>query len=136
MKRLGQNLVDLANAYSQSGDQASAQAALQMAMNMGQRYGDASASTTVIRQLLGIAVERMALNAMDPNSPYGGNGQTVQDQLNQIVQQKTAINELYQQAEPLLSTLPDQDWINYNNRRMIFGEVAALQWVVSKYGQK
>jgi hypothetical protein len=107
-----------------------------MAMNLGQRYGNASASATVISQLLGIVVERLALNAMDPNSPYGGNGQTVQDQLNQITQQKAAINELWQQAEPLLPTMSDQDWTNYNNRRMIFGEVAALQWVVSKYGQK
>ena len=136
VKQLGQDLVDLANAYGQSGDQASAQAALQMAMNLGQRYGNASASATVISQLLGIVVERLALNAMDPNSPYGGNGQTVQDQLNQITQQKAAINELWQQAEPLLPTMSDQDWTNYNNRRMIFGEVAALQWVVSKYGQK
>ena len=30
----------------------------------------------------------------------------------------------------------DQDILNYENRRRAFGEVAALQWVVSKYGQK
>jgi cell division protein FtsL len=136
VKRLGQDLVDLANAYSQSGDQASAQAALQMTMNMGQRYADASASAALVSQLVGIAIERMALNAMDPNSPYGGNGQTVQDQLNQIVQQKAAFNELWKQAEPLMPTMSDQDWISYTDRRKIFGEVAALQWVVSKYGQK
>jgi RNA polymerase sigma factor (sigma-70 family) len=136
MKRLGQNLVDLANAYSQSGDQVSAQAALQMAMNLGQRYADASASAALVSQLVGIAVERMALSAMDPNSPFGGNGQTVQDQLDQIVQQKAAFNELWKQAEPLMPTMSDQDWISYTDRRRIFGEVAALQWVVSKYGQK
>ena len=136
MKRLGQNLVDLANAYSQSGDQASAQAALQMAMNLGQRYADASASAALVSQLVGMAVERMALSAMDPNSPFGGNGQTVQDQLDQIVQQKAAFNELWKQAEPLMPTMSAQDWISYTDRRKIFGEVAALQWVVSKYGQK
>ena len=135
MKQLGRNLVALADAYSQSGDPASAQAALQMAMNMGQRYDDL-ASAALISQLVGMAVQRLALNAMDPNSPYGGNGQTVQDQLNQIAQQRTAINELVNQAQPLMPTMSDQDILIYENRRMLFGEVAALQWVVSKYGQK
>jgi len=31
--------------------------------------------------------------------------------------------------------MSDQDWINYINRRMLFGEAAAMQWLVSKYGQ-
>jgi hypothetical protein len=135
-KQLGRDLVALANAYNQSGDQNSAQAALQMALNMGQSIASESTSAAYISQLVGMAVESIALNAMDPNSPYGGNGQTVQDQINQIVQQRAAGRELWQQAEPLMQTLSDQDWINYTDRRMLFGEEAALQWVVNKYGQK
>jgi RNA polymerase sigma factor (sigma-70 family) len=135
-KQLGRDLVALANAYSQSGDQASAQAALQMALNMGQSVASESTSAALVSQLVGMAIERMALNAMDPNSPYGGNGQTVQDQLNQIDQQKAAFEEVWQQAEPLLPKMSDQDWINYTDRRMLFGEEAALRWVVSKYGQQ
>src|SRR5208337_2673452 len=97
VKQLGQDLVDLANAYTQSGDQASAQAALQMALNLGQRYVPASAGKAVLDQLVGLAVERMALSAMDPNSPYGDNGQTVQDQLNQLAQQRATLKGLVQQ---------------------------------------
>jgi hypothetical protein len=136
VKQLGVNLVDLAKAYSQSGDQASAQAAFQMAMNLGQQYGDASTDPMLISQLVGTAIEKIALSAMDPNSPYGNNGQIVQDYLNQIVQNRAAIKELVQQAEPLFPTMSDQDILNYENRRRAFGEVAALQWVVSKYGQQ
>jgi RNA polymerase sigma factor (sigma-70 family) len=136
VKQLGQDLVGLANAYSQSGDQASAQAALQMAMNIGQRYANAPANTPLISQLVGMAIERMALGAMDPNSPYGGNGQSVQDQLNQIVHNRAAIKSVVEQAQPFLPMMSDQDILIYENRRMAFGEVAALQWVVSKYGQK
>ena len=134
VKQLGQDLVDLANAYGQSGDQTSAQAALQMAMNLGQRYENPSAYVSLIGPLVGMAVERMALNAMDPNSPYGGNGQTVQDQLNQIAQQKATLQKLGDQAQPLMQMMSDQDWINYDNRRMLFGEQAAMQWLVNKYG--
>ena len=136
VRQLGQDLVDLGNAYSQSGDQASAQAVLQMAVNLGQRYFPSSAGEAVIDQLVGLAVERMALSTMDPNSPYGDNGQTVQDQLNQIAQQRAALKAPTQQIDSLLETMSDQDWINYINRWMIFGEEAADQWLVNKYGQK
>jgi hypothetical protein len=136
IKQLGQDLVDLANTYSQSGDQASAQAALQIAVNLGQRYVPSSAGEAVLDQLVGLAVERMALSAMDPNSLYGDNGQTVQDQLNQLTQQRAVLKASVQQAGSLLETMPDQDWINYTDRWMIFGELAANQWLVNKYGQQ
>jgi RNA polymerase sigma factor (sigma-70 family) len=135
IKQLGQNLVDLANAYRQSGDQASAQATLQMTVNLGQRYVPSSAGEIMLDPLVGLAVERMAFSAMDPNSSYGDNGQTVQDQLNQLAQQRTVLHELGQQAGALLETIPDQDWINYTDRWRIFGELAAAQWLVNKYGQ-
>jgi RNA polymerase sigma factor (sigma-70 family) len=135
VKQLGRELVALADAYGQSGDQASAQATLQMAMNMGQRY-DNPTSSALISQLVGMAVQRLALNAMDPNSPYGDSGQTVQDRLNQMTQQRAAIEELVNQGQPLMPTMSDQDILIFENRRMLFGEVAAYQWLVSKYGQK
>jgi hypothetical protein len=73
---------------------------------------------------------------MNPNSAYGGNGQTVRDQLTQIAQQTAALNKLGQQAGSLMPMMSDQDWINYTDRRKISGEAAGLQWLVSKYGQK
>ena len=106
-------------------------------MNLGQTLRECIVNdAALINQLVGMAIEKLALNAMNPNSPYGDNGQTVQDQLNQIAQNRAAISELVQQATPLLPTMSDQDILNYENRRRAFGEVAALQWVVSKYGQK
>jgi RNA polymerase sigma factor (sigma-70 family) len=136
VRQLGVDLVDLANAYSQSGDQASAQATLQMAVNLGQRYVPASDGEPEIDQLVGLAIERMALSAMDLNSPYGDNGQTVQDHLNQLAQQRAALKALVQQAGSLLETMSDQDWISYYNRFLISGGAAADQWLVNKYGQK
>ncbi|HTA30535.1 MAG TPA: hypothetical protein VK731_08610 [Candidatus Cybelea sp.] len=136
LKQLGRDTVDLANAYNQAGDTASAQAVLQMAANLGRSYANPTIGEPVISQLVGMAIETIAFNAMDPNSPYGGNGQTVQDQLDQLAQQKTAIQQLFQQADPLRQTMSDQDWIIYTDRRMLFGEVAAAQWIVSKYGRQ
>ena len=90
----------------------------------------------LIARLVGINVERTALGAMDPDGAYGVNGQTVQDRLNQLIQQRTAIRELGQQADPLWHSMSDQDWISYHNRSAAFGEEAAMRWLVGKYGQK
>ncbi|PYJ63187.1 MAG: hypothetical protein DME24_01765 [Verrucomicrobia bacterium] len=135
LKSLGLTLADLAKSYQQSGDEASAQVALQMAANLGQRYKDTPGETE-ISWLVGMAVEGIALNAMDPNSPYGIDGQTVQDRLNQLNQKKAELKELNAQLEPLLPNLSDQDWISYKDRWRVFGEEAAIRWVVNKYGQK
>lgn len=129
-------MVNLANSYRQTGDETSAQAVLQMVMNLGQRYGNGTPPEYLIGQLVGISVERMALGAMNPNSLYGDNGQTVQDYLNQITQQREALKQLKQQLQPVLPMMSDQDWISYTDRMMLSGEQAAMKWVINKYGQK
>jgi RNA polymerase sigma factor (sigma-70 family) len=135
VKDLGLSLADLANSYRQAGDEASAKAALQMAAQLGQRYGDTPGETE-ISWLVGMAVEKIALNNMDPNDAYGNSGLTVQERLSQIAQQRQELNQLNQQLEPLLPQLSDQDWISYKDRWRVFGEKTAVQWVISKYGQK
>src|SRR6266496_3621724 len=94
VKQLGLNLVELANSYRQAGDPDSAQAALQMVANLGQRYGNTVVGETEISRLVGLAVERIALNAMDPNSAYGGAGQTVQDRLDHLAQQSADLKQV------------------------------------------
>jgi len=65
MKQLGQNLVSLANSYQQAGDSTSAQTTLQMAVNLGQNLND----PFLITSLVGLGIQRNALNAMDPARP-------------------------------------------------------------------
>ena len=83
-----------------------------MAVNPGQRYKNTPGETE-ISWLVGMAVERIALNAMDPKSPYGSDGQTVRDRLNQLAQKNAEMKELNAQFETLLPNLSDQDWISY-----------------------
>jgi hypothetical protein len=87
-----------------------------------------------VSQLVGLAIERIALSQMDPAGAYGSDGQTVKDRLDQITQQRETLRNLNQQAEALMPTLSDQDWISYKDRWRMFGEEAALRWVVTKYG--
>ncbi len=133
LKQLGLQMVELSKSYRQAGDETSAQTLVQMAAKLGQSYGPGDCA---ISHLVGIAIERNALSAADPGSPYGGDGQTVQDQLNQLAQQKAAVGLLFQQGEPLLKTMSEQDWISYIDRDKSYGEEAAMKWAVSKFGQK
>jgi RNA polymerase sigma factor (sigma-70 family) len=136
VKDLGLDLVDLSKSYQQAGDSDSAQTALQMAAALGQRYATEAPAEAEVSQLVGMAVERIALSAMDPGSPYGDNGQTVQDQINQLTEERTTLNDLNEQAAPLMEALSDQDYLTYKDRWMAFGEAAALRWVIGKYGQQ
>ncbi|HXJ75891.1 MAG TPA: hypothetical protein VNM37_23755, partial [Candidatus Dormibacteraeota bacterium] len=137
MRDLSQSLVDLANSYRQAGDEGSRQSALQMVISLGHRYSGGGPGENLISQLVGVAIERRALEAMDPNSPYGADGaMTVQERMNQLVAQRTTVRELVTQTKPFWDAMSEQDWISYHNRSMVFGEMAAQQWLLNKYGQK
>jgi hypothetical protein len=135
LKQLSGSLTDLAKSYQEAGDAASAQAALQMALNLGQRYSSYSPGEPEISRLVGLAVERNALNKMDPDSAYGNDGQTVKDRLDQITQYSDTLRSLNSRAESLFPQLSEQDWISYKDRWRVFGEQAALRWIIQKYGQ-
>ena len=137
LRELSRDVVDLANSYRQAGDEASAQAALQIAVNLGQNYAAGSvAGEPLITQLAGLSVEIYALGAMNPTSPFGANGQTVQDEINQLAQQKAALKDGVPQVDLLQQAMTDQDWISYCDRCKSSGEASANQWLIGKYGQK
>lgn len=135
LKQLSGVMIDLAKSYQQGGDSASAQAALDMAVNLGQRF-NGSPGEPLISRLVGLAIERNAFSAMDPNSPYGGSGQTIQGRVNELAGQSAALKGLGQQFDSVGERMTDADWIHYIDRWRSFGEVAAAQWVLGKYGQK
>jgi hypothetical protein len=135
LRDLGRDLSDLANTYKQNGDAASAQSVLQMIATLGQRYSSSSPGQPEVSQLVGMAVEGSALAAMDANGVYA-DGQTVQQRLDQINQQKATLKELNNQVEPLFESMSDQDWIIYKDRWRMFGEESAMRWVIGKYGRK
>ncbi len=135
LNQLHRNILDLANAYRQAGDETSAQAALQFNMELGQQL-NGSPNDPLINQLIGIGIQRDALGAMNPNSPYGTGGLTVADQINQLTQQDAAIKALASQMDSLQHTMSAQEWITYNDRTRAFGEVNALRWLINKRAGK
>jgi tetratricopeptide (TPR) repeat protein len=133
-KQLAQSVLDLAASYRQAGDEASAQAALQIGSNLGQRLS--TGQDTWIQDLVGMAVERLALSALDPASPYGTGGQTVKDRMEDLLQQRKTHKDLAQSSDGLLANLPEPDLVTYLDRQKMFGAYPAMQWLVAKYGKQ
>lgn len=136
VKDLGLDMVQLSQSYQQAGDRASAQAALQMALSLAQRYANPTPGESAISELVGLHLEGVALKNMDPQSAYGTDGQTVQDVLNQVSQQRAALEDRSQKVQALVPTISEDDWINYRDRWLMFGEENAEQWLIDKYAQK
>lgn len=131
LKEVGTDLVEQAKRYQQAGDEASAQALLQMGADLGHRL-DASAQTTLIQELVGMAIERMALNAMNPNDPYGSTGQTVNDRLDALVARRSSYQELTRGSSRILESMSDEDIAHYFDRVRLYGDVAAMRWVMNQ----
>jgi hypothetical protein len=132
LKQLGLRLGDLAKTYEESGNIAAAQNARQMDVQLGQQLS-AAETQPLITTLVGYAVERIALTSMDPNAPFDNSGQTVQNQLDKIAQQKQYIKSFTSQSEDLIARMSDDDVLSYLQRRQSSGEISALQWARGKY---
>ena len=133
VKDLGHAIVDLSQTYRKAGDDSSAQAALQTAVELAQRYSIPYPGEPSISQLVGLHLEALALKEMEPSSPYGSGGETVRDQLDALARQRQQLEEQNRQAESIFPKMEDQDWINYRDRWLMFGEQNAIEWLIEKY---
>lgn len=132
VQRLGADLLSLGHNYRQAGDESSAQAAFQMAAQLAARV-DQPGSLTILPSYIGIMVQRDVLQSMDPTSPYGTGGQTVQDRIDALNQRYSALGGRAKQVREILPTLPDADFVNYMDRTLLLGEEAAQGWLLNKY---
>lgn len=134
LKELAGDAIATAKSSLQAGDAAGAEGALQAAAALGQEYAAGGAGEPEVSRLVGIAIEKMALSQMDPAAPYGDSGESVQDRLNQLQQEKEDDRTMNQQINQLLPNISDEDYVVYKNRWLMFGERNAEQWFLNKYG--
>lgn len=136
LKDLGNRLTDLANSYRSAGDEASAKATLDTALQLANRYVNRFPGEPEISRLVGMAIEYKALQQMDPATPYGDGPETVQGRMTQIDNEREDFKSLNNNAREFLPQMSDQDLISYIDHRVLFGEPAALKWVLAKYGPR
>jgi len=132
LRDLGRKVNDLAGLYQQAGDYDSALAARQIGLSLGERFTEPTADNSLLKQLVGIAIQNQILASMNPASPYDNTGRTVQQELEALKQQRDAIRELVQQSGSIFSTLNEQEIASYFDRQKTFGELATIQWLISR----
>ena len=132
-KKLAQDIAELAGQYQQSGDIASAQNLLQAGLSLGQQVG-APSEFPPIDTLVGVAIQKIVLGAMDPASPCLETGTTVQQQLDALNQYRDSLKALAPQEEAILPRLTDADRASFYERLPMFGWPATMRWAVEKYG--
>lgn len=132
-KKLAQDIAELAGQYQQSGDIASAQNLLQAGLSLGQQVG-APSEFPPIDTLVGVAIQKIVLGAMDPASPCLDTGTTVQQQLDALNQYRDSLKALAPQEEAILPRLTDADRASFYERLPMFGWPATMRWAVEKYG--
>jgi len=132
-KQTAYRMVERAALYRQAGDEASAVAVEQVGLGLGQRM-DQPGQLTMIQELVGIAIERKILGSMDPNHALDDTGQTVQNRLDQLEQRKKSIRALHGVTD-VYRTLSDSEWISYSDRKRLFGETTAAEWLLKTHNQ-
>jgi RNA polymerase sigma factor (sigma-70 family) len=130
---LKRKLIGLADSYRQTGDAASAQAVLEMGLTLGQRFAEPSPMATIVETLWGASAEGAMLERMDPDSRVGSTELAAQAQLDEISAAYTRMRE--ENVKELMRSIPLEDQPGYLDRLKATGQLAALQWLVSRQSQ-
>ena len=133
-KRLAQGMGDLQKQYLDSGDANSAANLAQMGMTLGNQLESGDSGKYLINQMVGIADENIVLSKLDPNTIYDFlNGQTPAQVLQQLKDQRASDRELIGNFSAAYSLLTQDEMTSYVERMKIYGETAAMQWVVQQH---
>src|SRR5207244_2720042 len=129
LKGLAQDMVGMQKQFAASGDTQSADAVAQWNLQLAQQLGSGEGAHVIIDNLVGMAIERMTLNQLDPNQRYEFLGSTPQERIAQLVTEKAEIKELTSKSLDLMEQATDSELMSYFDRLKLYGEMAALQWL-------
>ncbi len=75
---------------------------------------DGNGGQPLITALVGMAIENIALRAMDPVAPLGASGLTVQDQINALTENRQGLKSLSQDFTSVMPTMSPSDTTRYS----------------------
>jgi hypothetical protein len=99
-------------------------------------FTSANSGKFAINQLVGMAVESIALRQLDPNNRYdllGGN--TPNDRTEELKQQKASFRALAQNMQDALVNTTEAELLNFSDRQRLYGEVEAMRWLQQRKNQ-
>ena len=134
MKGVAQGIREAQKQYVDSGDNASVQNLSQMGVGLANRLTSGDGGRFLMSQLVGIAAETIALQALDQNTSYDFlGGKTVAQRLEEIRQQKQDLRALTSVYSSAFAAATDAERDNYIERVKIYGEAAAMRWLQQQH---
>ena len=128
LKGLAQDLAALEREYVAAGDADSARRLAEMGVQLGQQLTEGEGSRCLINQLVGIAIEKLALTPLDPGATGDSSQATVGDRLAQIDARRAELKADAGFVEGWLKGAGESEAIGYFNRLKLHGESEAIAW--------
>lgn len=135
LKQLASQMTDLQKQELNVGDNHSAENLAQMGIILGDQLNSGTSGNYIINQLVGIAVESAMLDQLDPNTSYDFlDGETPNQKIQDLKQQKAMLSQLATNFGAIEPNLADAEKVSFQERVKIYGEVAAMRWLVQQHG--
>jgi hypothetical protein len=135
LKQLASQMEDLQKQELNVGDNSSAGNLAQMGMLLGSQLNSGTSGNYIINQLVGMAVEEKMFDQLDPNTSYDFlGGETPDQRLQELRQQKAMLSQLDKSFEAIAPGLTDAEKVSFQERVKIYGEVTAMRWLVQQHG--
>ena len=132
-KAVALGIKDMQQQYASAGDSASVQTLAQTGIDFANRISTGDSGKILISQLVGMAVEAIATQSLDQNTPYDFlGGETPAQRLAEKKQQRVSIRELSQNLSSVLPTMSEDQMASYWERQKIYGELEAMRWLVQQ----
>jgi hypothetical protein len=117
-----------------AGDAGSAANLAQMGIIIADKLNSGDSGKYLINQLVGVATEATVLQHLDQNAAYDFlGGQTPSQVSQELKQQKAAFKELHANFQAAYPRMTEAELNNYIRRSQIYGEIAAMKWVVQQH---
>ncbi|MGA9779804.1 MAG: hypothetical protein ACLPRE_12975 [Limisphaerales bacterium] len=135
LKQLASQMTDLQKQELNAGDNNSAENLAQLGMILGDQLNSGANGNYLLNQLASLTVESMMLDQLDSNTGYDFlDGETPGQRLQEIKKQEAILGQLDQRFQAIQPDLTDAEIVSFQERVNIYGEVAAMQWVLQQRG--
>ena len=129
LKELSQSIADAQNRYLAAGDTASAQQLARLGVQLAEHLSDGDGSMTLIGERVGLAIGKIAVKSLPPDSTLEFLGSTPAEYSAHLEERRlTSLND-FQQADSQLRAASDADRLGYFERLLSQGEHEAILWL-------
>ncbi len=130
LRDLGRGMAMLYGERVAAGNTQSADSIAAAGLNMGRHMSVGSGNRYLLNELVGIATEKIFLDALDPNQEHAFLDRPTAELQQELQKQRDNIKALAGRFNP--ETMSDADVIAYFDRVKLYGEYETLKWLYNR----